>query len=67
MFPITWLAPMTSSLGDDVSLSDGVVTKSTAVTNLEFTDIDLVNDTVSGTATPSTRLNVWACDLLWLP
>lgn len=49
--------------GDVISMTNGVITKEIVVTNLEFTDIDWVHDTVSGIATPSSRVDVWtACD-----
>ena len=43
-------------------MTDGILTKEYQVTNLVITEVDLLNDTVSGTAEPGSDVNVqgWA-------
>jgi protocatechuate 3,4-dioxygenase beta subunit len=48
--------------GDLVSIGNGHITKTTAVTDLAFTGFDLDADTVTGTAVTGARVNVWTCD-----
>jgi hypothetical protein len=48
--------------GYSVSLSDGVVTKTHTVKTLAFTDINLVNDTVTGIAAANSNVDIWACN-----
>jgi hypothetical protein len=48
--------------GDVVTVTDGVSTKSTTVTSLAFTDIDLDTDVVTGIASPGAYVNIWICD-----
>jgi len=45
-----------------VSLMDGTTTKSTVVTDLAFTNMDIATDIVSGVANPNASVDVWACD-----
>ncbi len=47
---------------DVVSVSNGTVIKTTIVTSLAFTDIDVDADIVSGMASPGARIDIWACD-----
>ena len=48
--------------GFEVSLSNGSIVKTTTVTDLAFTDIDLALNLVTGIAAPDSRVDVWACD-----
>jgi len=48
--------------GFEVSLSNGSIVKTTTVTDLAFTDIDLALDLVTGIAAPDSRVDIWACD-----
>lgn len=48
--------------GDTVSISNGSVTKTTVVTDLAFTDINIDTDTVSGIAPAGSQVDIWACD-----
>jgi peptide/nickel transport system substrate-binding protein len=48
--------------GFEITLTDGITIKTHTVTDLAFTDIDLVNDTVTGVGKPSSQINIWACD-----
>jgi hypothetical protein len=48
--------------GDVVSLSNGSFTKTTTVTNLAFTDIDVDHDVVTGIAAPNSHVDIWACE-----
>jgi ABC-type branched-subunit amino acid transport system substrate-binding protein len=48
--------------GDVVSMSHDSTTKTTTVSDLAFTDLNVDADTVSGIAGPGLRVNVWACD-----
>jgi hypothetical protein len=48
--------------GDNISLSDGVTAKDTTVTELAFTEIDIVTDIVTGKATRGLRVDLWAWD-----
>ena len=45
-----------------VTATDGASTKDHVVTNLAFTDFDLEADVVSGIATPSGQIDIWACE-----
>ena len=47
--------------GDFVSVSNGVITKETTVTDLSFTDIDIDLDTVEGEGSPNSHIDLWAC------
>jgi hypothetical protein len=49
-------------VGDWVSVTNGEITKVTQVSELEITEVDVLNDIVSGKATPNGELDVWACD-----
>jgi len=44
-----------------VSIDDGTTEKTHTVSVLSFTDIDLEVDTVTGIASPNSRMDVWAC------
>ena len=46
--------------GDSVSMTGGVTTKTTLVTDLEITDFDLSQDTVRGKAAKGSRVDLWA-------
>jgi hypothetical protein len=46
---------------DFVSLTNDHITKTTVVSPLEFTDIDVESDTVAGVTTPNGRVDIWAC------
>ena len=48
--------------GDDVSVTDGSTTKNHTVTELQVTSVDPGTDVVSGTAAPSTDVEVGVCD-----
>ncbi len=48
--------------GDSVSVTDGNITKTTIVTPLAFTDVDWAADVVTGIASPSANVNIWACE-----
>lgn len=52
-------------IGDLVTLTDGNTTKSTTVANVSITEINVENDTISGTADPFTavEVKVWAAGL----
>ena len=47
--------------GDEISISNGTITKNTVVMNLAFTDVDLETDTVTGMAEPNQVVNIWTC------
>ena len=47
---------------NEVSLSDGVTTKDTTVTELEITEIDIVTDIVTGKAARESTVDLWASD-----
>ena len=49
--------------GDEISLTNGIITKTTVVTYLDITDFDVVQDTVSGIAAPNFKVDLWACDV----
>ncbi|MBI5951555.1 MAG: BMP family ABC transporter substrate-binding protein [Chloroflexi bacterium] len=44
-----------------VSASDGVTTKTHTVLPLEFTNIDIVTDVVTGVGKPNSQVDVWTC------
>jgi hypothetical protein len=45
--------------GDEVTLDDGVTTRTHTVQNLTVSDVDATADTVAGTADPGAMVNVW--------
>jgi putative multiple sugar transport system substrate-binding protein len=51
--------------GDVVTVSQGtapdVITKTTTVTGLAFTNIDIVNDIVTGVASDNADVHIWVC------
>jgi basic membrane lipoprotein Med (substrate-binding protein (PBP1-ABC) superfamily)/fibronectin type 3 domain-containing protein len=47
--------------GFEVRMSQGATTKTLIVSPLAFTDIDLLVDTVRGSASPDTRIDIWVC------
>jgi hypothetical protein len=49
-------------VGDVVSVTDGVILKSTIVTSLAFSAVNLASDTVAGAASPGVNVNIWACE-----
>ncbi|MEW5986420.1 MAG: ABC transporter substrate-binding protein [Chloroflexota bacterium] len=48
--------------GMEVTLTEGSEVQAHVVTNLMVTVVDIVSDTVSGTADPGTNVDVWTCD-----
>ncbi len=48
--------------GQLVTVSDGISKKSTLITPLAFTSMDLAGDLVHGAATPGANVDTWACD-----
>jgi hypothetical protein len=47
---------------DVVTVTDGPVSRSTTVTVLSFTDVDLETNIVSGIASPDAHVELWICD-----
>jgi ABC-type xylose transport system substrate-binding protein len=48
-------------IGDLVSVTGGSITRTTTVTNLAFTDIDLDTDIVTGIASAGAKVDIWIC------
>ena len=48
--------------GDTLSVSNGVLTRTTVVTDLAITGNDITTDTISGKAQPGLIVDTWACD-----
>lgn len=48
--------------GDVVTVTEGAITKTHTVTNVEITNIDMDTEVVHGTADPDTNVDVWACN-----
>ena len=55
-------ASLDIQVGDLVSVTDGSITRTTTVTNLAFTNINLADDIVTGVATPNANVDIWICD-----
>ncbi len=49
-------------VGDTVTTSDGITTKSYVIASLLVTGADAESDTVYGTAEPGSNIQVWICD-----
>jgi hypothetical protein len=47
--------------GDVISLTNGTITKTTTVTELAITRVDVDEDTVSGIAAPGSNVDMWVC------
>ena len=48
--------------GDIVTATDGTTLKTTTVTSLAFTDINIDTDVVTGTALAGSSVDIWTCD-----
>ena len=48
--------------GDEIIVTDGATTKTHIVTPLAIVDVDVINDTMAGTATPDGAFSIWVHD-----
>ncbi len=48
--------------GDVVTATDGTVLKTTTVTSLAFTEVDIDTDVVTGVAQAGSSVDIWTCD-----
>ncbi|MBW3665324.1 MAG: cell wall-binding repeat-containing protein [Actinobacteria bacterium] len=58
-FHVNDLAGLDLAPGHEITVSDGLITKTHTVTDLAVTEVDPDLDTVSGTATAGTQIDVW--------